>query len=293
MDEMQKDDEFSQWFSTYGVITAERILGTYNITIPSSELLTAIKSHTSFYHYLLQVPLKNVLNGIIFQQGHDYHVYAQKLFIDYLLSGETAKGEGEQGASTREELETERQNLVTLGEEFHVKQLEHEALISSSQANSIKLAKAWLILFESTLTQINNLLKNNNLDVKKSVIRDALNQGLIHCDIRLLDNSESKEEFIKKLNEILKVSLTPEMQEHLINSLAEFLKFTLEFYSTITEYLVRTNEMSEIAKAYRSQFYNTIIRVIELIRVLPDYKIDPVQDEINRETLHFDKTIGE
>ena len=90
MDGEKADNELSQWFSTYGVITAERILGNYKINLAHTDLVGAIKSPFSFYHRLLQVPLKNVLNGIVLQQANDYHIYAQKLFIDYLLSGESA-----------------------------------------------------------------------------------------------------------------------------------------------------------------------------------------------------------
>src|SRR5580704_2455101 len=100
MKEKQTADELSQWYSTYGVITAERILSTYQIALSQSDLLVAVKSPFSFYHQLLQVPLKNVLNGIVLQQANDYHVYAQKLFIDYLLSGESGKPPEAQGAQT-------------------------------------------------------------------------------------------------------------------------------------------------------------------------------------------------
>ena len=64
----------------------------------------------------------------------------------------------------------------------------------------------------------------------------------------------------------------------------------------IGEYDLRRNGPTEIsvqARSYRSQFFDTIIRVTELMKLLPEYKIDPVQDAINRETLYFDKTIGE
>ena len=118
-----------KWFSTYGMITAERILGKYQIRLSHEELIAALKSPICFYHKLLSVPLKNVLNGIVLQQANDYHIYVQKLFIDYLLSGENSKGEESQGASTREALENERQQLVSLGDEFHKKEGEQPHLV--------------------------------------------------------------------------------------------------------------------------------------------------------------------
>lgn len=293
MDEMQKNDELSKWFSTYGVITAERILGTYNITIPQSELLVAIKSHYSFYHNLLQVPLKNVLNGIVLQQANDYHIYAQKLFIDYLLSGESAKNEEAQGALTRESLENERKKLVTLGEEFRTIQLDNDALIASSQSTLIKLVKAWKLTLESALKLTHTTLKNHSFDIKKSMVRQAVNFALINCDLSDSQGTNSKYLFIDKFNEIIKIQLNDDIKESLVKNLAELIDLTMGFYTKIDNFNLRATELSELSQSFRTQFYETILRVNELISLLPDYKINPEQDAINREPLHFDKTIGE
>ncbi|MCL9685026.1 hypothetical protein [Legionella maioricensis] len=293
MEDKQIDDELNQWFSTYGVITAERILGTYQIIIPQSELLVAIKSPFSFYHQILQVPLRNVLNGIVLQQANDYHVYAQKLFIDYLLSGETSKGEEAQGALTRESLENERTQLVTLGDEFHHKQLAHDALIASSQSVLRKIAKEWGVALESGLKQANNTLAKTNIEVKKSLIRRGVTHALIHCDLISSQSLDNKYLFIEKMNEIIKAELTQELKERLLNNFSELLNITMSFNSKVSEFFERAVEMSEQARSYRTQFFDTIIRITELFKLLPEYKIDPVQDAINREPLYFDKTIGE
>jgi hypothetical protein len=293
MEDKQIDDELSQWFSTYGVITAERILGTYQIIIPQSELLVAIKSPSSFYHQILQVPLKNVLNGIMLQQANDYHVYAQKLFIDYLLSGETSKGEDAQGALTRDSLEEERKQLVTLGEEFHHEQLAHDSLIASSQSVLRKIAKEWGVALESGLKQTNTTLAKYNSGIKKSLIRRGIIHALIHCDLTGAQTLDDKYLFIEKMNELVKVTLTQELKEQLLNNLADLLNITMGFNSKVSEFLERTVEMSTQARSYRSQFFDSIIRIIDLMKLLPEYKIDPIQDAINREPLHFDKTIGE
>ena len=93
MSDEKLENDISQWFSTYGVITAERILGRYQIQLPQTELVAAVKNPFSFYHKLVELPIRNVLNGIVLQQANDYHIYVQKLYIDYLLSGETSKDE--------------------------------------------------------------------------------------------------------------------------------------------------------------------------------------------------------
>ena len=96
--------DLSPWFSTYSVITAERVLGLLNIHLDSNEISQAVKNPINIYYLLLRVPIKNIFNGIILTQAQDYQVYAQKLFIDYLLSNETAKSEESQGFNTRESL---------------------------------------------------------------------------------------------------------------------------------------------------------------------------------------------
>lgn len=293
MNEKKATDEINQWFSTYGVITAERILGSYQIALPHTELLAAVKSTNSFYHQLLQVPLKNVLNGIILQQANDYHVYAQKLFIDYLLSGESGKPPESQGAHTRESIEEERKLLVTIGEEFHERQTTHDSLIASSQSVVIKIAKEWKAIMESAIKLVSATLKSFDLETKKSVVRGAVNHGLIYCDLSLEQTEKNKYAFVNKMNEILKLKLSEQLKEKLSHNLADLINFTVGFNSKIANFFERATDITQSALSYRTQFYDGILRVTELIKLLPEYKIDPVQDEINRESLYFDKSLGE
>lgn len=293
MDEIQKDDELSRWFSTYGLITAERILGKYSITLPQDELLEAITTPLSFYRYLLQIPLKNVLNGIVLQQASDYHIYAQKLFIDYLLSGESSKEPDSQGAGTRESLEDERQQLVQLGDEFHKLELEQDNLIASSQASLMKIAHDWNIELEAALSKLNTLYKSVNPDIKKSSIRKALNKALIHCDLVKDQSQNNKDVLVDKLNQSLKISSTAEIKETVLMHLGGLLQIIESLDTKLGEFADRTNQMGQQTKSFRTQFYETILRVTELIKLLPEYKINPEQDAINREPLYFDRTIGE
>lgn len=159
----KSENDLSHWFSTYGVITAERILNRYHINLAQIDLVAAVKSTFSFYHKVLQIPLRNVLNGIVLQQANDYHVYVQKLFIDYLLSGENSKDESSPGASTREALENARQQLLALGEEYHQKEGEHNHLISSSQNFLIKLSAEFNKALEKSITSITQILKKKVL----------------------------------------------------------------------------------------------------------------------------------
>ncbi|KTD35583.1 hypothetical protein Lmor_1030 [Legionella moravica] len=293
MDEIIQDEQLSKWFSTYGLITAERLLGSYHISLPQNELVTAIKSPFSFYHKLLQIPLKNVLNGIVLQQAGDYHVYAQKLFIDYLLSGESGKSETSPGALTRESLEAERQKLVTLGEEFHQLELEQNKLIATAQAQLIRIADDWRKKFESVLSLINNTLKTGGFEVKKSAIRTAINYAIIHCDYVKAASLGNKLLIVEEFTKSIQLKLSDDLKNKILNNMSDILEILSHFDSQMSEYNQENKILGEQAKSYRSQFYDTILRVTELIKLLPEYKIDPNQDAINKESLYFDKTIGE
>jgi bacterioferritin (cytochrome b1) len=288
MDAKLIDNEINKWFSTYGVITAERILGKYHIILPSKDLVNALKPPHSFFHRLLKIPLRNVLNGIIFEQANDYHIYAQKLFIDYLLSGETSKGEDAQGAFTRELLEEERKALTNLGEDFNKVQTHHDSIIASCQSNLIKITTEWNTTLESTLQSLNRTLKRYNSENKKSLIRDAVNHALIHTGEK---NDYSL--FVDIMNEVLKVNLTKDLKSELTQNISPILEVVSHFDEK-TDYLrTQVAETTIEARAYRTQFYETILKVVELIKLLPDYKVNPTQDDINRATLNFDKSIGD
>ena len=140
MNETKEKTDWSTWFSTYGVLTSQRILERFGINLPHDELIRSIKNPNSIYFKLLHVPLKNVFNGIIFQQAHDYQIYAQKLFVDYLLSGEDAKEKDAPGAEARADVEQERIQLIQMGDGFRQVEEAHQILIAESQKQLIEFS---------------------------------------------------------------------------------------------------------------------------------------------------------
>lgn len=288
----EANNELSPWFSTYGIITTARILGKYQINLEQSELVEAIKTPTSLYHHLVQVPLRNVMNGIILEQANDYHVYAQKLFIDYLLSGEGAKEEEAQGSLTREALERERQQLISLGDEFHKTHGQHDYLIAESQSALIKVSHAFHVEMEKAINALNSTLKSIDFSEPKSQIRKTIRYALIHCNMIDTQTQESKSNFIDKMNEVLKVSLTQDIKERMLLNMEKIFKIESDFGERIKAFLANAEEITQLANSFRNQFYDTVLRVVELIKSLPDYKIETEQDVINREALYFDRSIG-
>ena len=216
MNEKQEQTDWSAWFSTYGLLTAERILERFNVHLPHDELIKAVKDPLSVYFTLLRVPLKNVFNGIIFQQAHDYQIYAQKLFVDYLLSGEDAKDAESPGGMTRDDLEQQRIKLSDMGEAFRKQEDAHQILIAESQASLIALSQ----------------------DLNSSAVREELE-------------------------------------------------------ATIIRYLEQAEEVNVNCRNFRSQFYNLILHVTELLGLLSDYRIDDAKVEENLVALEFNALIGE
>ena len=216
----QKDD-WSAWFSTYGLLTAQRILERFNVHLAHDELASAIHDPRSVYFQLLRVPLKNVFNGIILQQAHDYQIYAQKLFVDYLLSGEDGKEETSPGAMTREDIEVLRKKLIEMDAEFREQEGMHQVLIAESQSALIAVSR-----------DLKQLLQ------------------------RVEDNPHALD-------------------------------------AQLATFIERTETMNINLRNYRSQFYNLILRMTELLTLLPDYRIDEAKVNENRESLQFDALIGE
>lgn len=141
-DDQESMQELSDWFSTYGLITADRILNRYKIQLSPDALKQAIKHADNPYHALLKIPLANVMNGIILQQVKDYQIYLQKLFIDYLLSGEAGKPETSPGANTRKELESLRLQFIKCSEDLEALEYSHLEMISESQRKIKPLAQS-------------------------------------------------------------------------------------------------------------------------------------------------------
>lgn len=286
--EQKSSEQLQKWFSTYGLITAQRLLGHYDINLPDDLLISAVKNPLSFYHQLLQIPLKNVLNGIVIQQAYDYHIYAQKLFIDYLLSGDSAETEDGQGGASKEALEEERKDLITLGEQFHELEMQQEKFIASTQDFLMKIAKAWNETLERVFRSTETMLSNAQLKVEKGKIKQAVYHALTNSNL----SESNKSAFIASMNEVIKAKELTAMEDSLIASMRELIHIAADFDVNYKEFSSTLEELSLRSRSFRTQFYDTIIRVLDLIKLLPTYKIDPVQDSINREPLYFDKTIG-
>lgn len=138
----QADKDLSKWFSTYGLVTVERIFAQLGLHLKPDELKKSMDDPTSIFYQILRVPFKNILNGIILNQAQDYREYAQKLFVDYLMSGAANEPDDEtQGADARETLEQLRNTLISMGDECDIQEFEHNKLIAVSQKDLIAITR--------------------------------------------------------------------------------------------------------------------------------------------------------
>ena len=153
MASMEDVKEEQDWFSTYGLLTAKRILSHFNIYLNNEELITAIKNPANIYFQLLQIPLKNIFNGIILQQAHDYQVYLQKLFVDYFMAGEASKDNESPGAQIRDDIRDVHETLINFNGKMQVLELEQKKFIATSQRQLI----GWANLIKKKGTQDNDL----------------------------------------------------------------------------------------------------------------------------------------
>jgi hypothetical protein len=294
MDEpLAMDEHFNQWFSSYGLITIERLLAHYDILLPPQIIPEIIRKSQGFYHHLLEIPMKNVLNGIILQQANDYHVYAQKLFIDYLLSGQAEESEEDKDALVKEAIEEERLKLIKLGETFQEKMLDHEAIIASSQSFLIRITNEWRQSVHQFLTQLHELLEQTEIKKQKSLLKEALNHALIHADWLISLQEDRPERLLMVMNERLALPLVGGVKEQCLNYLANLIPHFIEFKNARGQYLEAIALMKEDAQSLRTQFYQAILTIKQYLLQLPNYVIDPDQDVINQEGLYFDNTIGE
>ena len=152
----QDADVPSHWIPTYGAVTAEKILERYDIRLTQEELFHALSNANCVFLRLIQVPLKHVFNGLILQQAKDYQIYAQKQYIDYLISGDVNQEESQSGA----ELEATRKELVAFGEAFQEEELINEKLIAQSQLFLIK-----------TMQKLNQKIIASAKKIKQAFIR--------------------------------------------------------------------------------------------------------------------------
>lgn len=273
-------DDISSFLSSYGMMTAERILMRYSLSLAPKDIMIALKNDHSFYNQLLKVPFKHVLNGIIIQQAYDYYVFAQKLFIDYLLSGESGKEGESPGGSTRDNLEEARHELMELGERYQDIVNEQDKTIANSQIYLIQYAGA----FRAAKTQgMQNTMQLASFD-DLQILESAFTNTLIYNDYK---------QFIVHFAEALGYGSNAQFKQKLGVAWEAMLDQLALLGTQLDAYIQAGQGMTKKATALRKRFYEFILRVRPMIVQLPDYSHNVEQEQKNKEALYFDPSIGD
>jgi hypothetical protein len=293
MNDTIPDIDVSKWFSTYGLLTARRIFERFNIALDDDELLSIHENPSCVYSLLLRVPLKNIFNGIVLQQAHDYQVYAQKLFVDYLLSGEGDKDAESSGAHTREDLEAERNKLMDIGALFNQEEEAHQHLIYESQGMLMERAEALKASIETVAKKIAHLLSAHQIEKNNTQIIRAIRFGIIHYAQLNNDILSLSTSYWEQVAMMLDMTFSHDLRQEWAAVMKEIGDPKGDLEELLSVYLEKAQDLCAQFKNFRSQFYHVILRATELIQLLPDYHVDKEKEDNNRSSLYFDAHIGE
>lgn len=293
MSEEQKESDQRSWMSTYGLITANRILEIYNIRLQQEELYSAISNPQSFYYRILTVPLKNVFNGIIMEQAKDYQIYAQKMFIDYLMSGESSKPEEAPGGNTREDLESERKSLVEMAEKFDLCETEQVKLIGESQKNIIQKAQEWQKLLVSAVKEVHSNLNTRAIKKSEELVRKVINVLLVLPEFTAAGEISLQAESWSRAEKIFGESIDENLRQVFIEKIDSLREYNNSTIDEIDSYFSLVSKMGANIRNWRSSFHDFILRVAVLLKLLPEYHSNTAQIVENQAALYFDTQIGE
>lgn len=285
------EQELQQWFSTYGVLTADRILERFKIHLDHSELKSAIHNPKNIYYQWLRAPLKNVFNGIVLQQVYDYQVFAQKLFVDYLISGNADVPDDAPGQSIRKKLESEREKLAELNDKFGHLQSEHEKNITQSQVKLIESAGVLKSKLVNVVSQLRLSLEPTKSKLTDKEIQKAVRESLI---IQNEDESvvfAERKSFWQQLENSLGVDV--KINDDLIDALEQLQTHQEQTKVLLSGFLDNADTLILTLREIRKQFYQLILTVKELIYSLPDFRRDEEKETEQLEALQFDANIGE
>lgn len=270
----QDEPDLDTYFSTYQWVTVGQLLEGYGLKLLDTSVLLLLGKKTSFYFQLLQVPVINVMSGIILEQVKTYRIYLQKLFVEYLVSGQ-ADVEGDAGADTREALEKSRQEMLAQGKAFDETERSREDLIIETQTK--------LMQFVDTFKQIVHQA-GQTTGLKDKVLYD------LFADAK---GFQIQDAAWARLEAHLKAPVTTELQNSLNSHFAALTDLEKTFESFNPDYQHRAQDIRKQLIHLRRAFYDEIGHTQQLLAQVAEFHLDEEKNEAERQTLHFDGQLGE
>ncbi len=153
--------------STYSLITAERLLAKFGVSLPQGSISKQIENPSTFYHALMYLPAKRLNINSHIERCRDIQAFGQQKLIHYLFSGEASKPETEPGQNARGVIEQNRQKMVSLGKEFVSWE---EGCIERNQVLTENLQDkvlAWQRTVSEVVNDLINFLYENAIEVEQ------------------------------------------------------------------------------------------------------------------------------
>lgn len=279
--------------STYRLITVKRLLERYKIDLDDRQIALSFKETDTFYHRLLSIPLKNIMNGIILQQARDYQLYLQKLFVDYLLALEAKKSASETGeesiSATEQAVEEARKELIQFNDHFNELEISHQRIIGNSQVGLVNHAAAW----KKKIQEVGNTLSDNfSGAVKKESVLKILNNLLVY--VPLAGSSLTSQDLCwLEIEKQTSLSLKNEDRQVFLQAIPELIRFALESDDSLSGWREKITDMTRALREAREFFQQTIMKVNTFLVQMSEYSMDEAKNQKNREELYFDPTLGE
>ena len=283
-----ESNELSNWISTYGLVTVEKIYDRYHIHIQPDDIIRIFRHPSSQLFHLAQVPIKNIFNGLILQQAVDYQVYVQKLFIDYLLSGKA----NENATTVAEDLEKTRQELIQAGEVFQQVETGHNQLIAASQTTLFECAQSFNLNVAKAVKVIQQAFSDKGLLIQDDKILTRFIYTLMSdLDVTspLADQADAWARGDRILGQSFDMSIRPLIRDQIIN----LNSLDPNALSQLEAFQAQAKVLAGQLKEFRSIFSALIVKTNELLYLVSDYHINAAQQKINQEEIDFNTHLGE
>lgn len=277
-------EEVKQWLSTYGMMTAERILEKYQFNPGLKRLMPALKNPQSVYYQMMMIPVNNVLSGIVCEQAKSYQLYCQKIYIDYYVSGENSKPKDASGGQMRMHIEQLQEEFSSISDRFQRKENEYLEFIASSQADLIAFGKRLNSALQALIQTASQCIGEDATQAIKMTLaqvrgQQAFDEAYINEAVTLVESYSV-------------ANLDAPASEKLKEGFERFFKRFQENES-FEHNLSRSKQYKPEFKQFQVQFYEHISLISPVIDNLSDYYIDEKSKEENESTLSFDKDLFE
>jgi len=140
--------------------------------------------------------------------------------------------------------------------------------------------------------QITSSLKSHSLKKEKLVIENALNALLVHPEVIGSSKVNLDGSVWTRVEQIWGEKLSTSTKQILVDNLSELIHLS-DSNNSFVEFSGQIKDMGQGMRAWRTAFYELILRTNELLKLLPEYQINQVQAQENKASLHFDSEIGE